>query len=110
MKLYELFESVSDHEDYRHFQQLKWTPYGLQSPGGRMVSLIYQEIGDVPINNTIKMSEAGGVGKIVHGVNTTPDVGPNQTEIEAAKFFAQAGVNPTGKPRKLKRPPKLKKI
>ena len=27
-----------------------------------------------------------GVGRIVKGVNTTPDVGPNQTSIEAAKF------------------------
>lgn len=27
------------------------------------------------------------VGKIVPGVNTTVDVGPGQTEIEAAKFF-----------------------
>ena len=27
-----------------------------------------------------------GVGLVVPGVNTTPDVGPNQTSIEAAKF------------------------
>jgi hypothetical protein len=27
-----------------------------------------------------------GVGRIVKGVNTTPDVGVNQTSIEAAKF------------------------
>ena len=27
-----------------------------------------------------------GVGRIIKGVNTTPDVGPNQTSIEAAKF------------------------
>ena len=27
-----------------------------------------------------------GVGRIVKGVNTTPDVGPNQTSIEAGKF------------------------
>jgi hypothetical protein len=107
MKLVELFESVSDHEDWRKFQQLKWNPYGVQSAGGRMAALLYKEIGDVPINNTAKVNEAGGVGKIVPGVNTTPDVGPNQTEIEAAKFFAKAGVDPTGKPR-LKRSPKVK--
>jgi hypothetical protein len=104
MRLIEIFEAVSDHEDQRHFQQLKWSPYGLQSAGGRMVSKIYQEIGDVPINNT-KPMEASGVGKIVPGVNTTPDVDPNQTEIEAGKFFGKAGVDPTSKT-KLKRKPK----
>jgi len=108
MKLVELFESVSDHEDWRKFQQLKWNPYGIQSAGGRMVALIYKEIGDVPINNDISnISEAGGVGKIISGVNTTPDVNADQTEIEAAKFFAKAGADPTGKPR-LKRLPKIK--
>lgn len=35
----------------------------------------------------MKISELSeGVGRIVKGVNTTVDVGPNQTSIEAAKF------------------------
>jgi hypothetical protein len=49
--------------------------------------------------------EASGVGKIVPGVNTTPDVDPNQTEIEAGKFFGKDRVDPTSKT-KLKRKPK----
>ena len=112
MKLFELFESISDHEDWRDLQQLnkqlKWNPYGVQSAGGRMVAMIYKEIGDVPINNDVSnISENGGVGKTILGVNTTPDVGVNQTEIESAKLFAKADTNPTGKPR-LKRLPKIK--
>lgn len=31
-------------------------------------------------------NEAAGVGKIVAGVNTTPDVGPNEITKQAAKF------------------------
>lgn len=31
-------------------------------------------------------NEAAGVGKIVKGVNTTPDVGPNEISKQAAKF------------------------
>lgn len=48
------------------------------------------------------------VGKIVPGVNTTVDVGPNQTEIEAAKFFDYELVESkidailNARPRKLK--------
>lgn len=33
------------------------------------------------------MKEAAGVGKIVKGVNTTVDVGPNQDKKEQQKFF-----------------------
>lgn len=50
MKLFELFESVSDHEDHRKFKTPLWNPYGVLSPGGRAVALIYQEIGEVPLN------------------------------------------------------------
>ncbi len=108
MKLFELFESVSDHEDWRNFKQISWNPYGVKSAGGRMLSMIYKEIGYVPINNkTSRVLEAGGVGTIVPGVNTTSDVGPKQTEIEAAKFFARSGVNHLGK-RNSKRKPKIK--
>ena len=110
MKLFELFESFSDHEDWRNFKQLSWNPYGVQSAGGRMVARLYKEIGEVPINNKIpKMMETGGVGVIVPRVNTTPDVGSKQTEIESGKFFAKAGVDATGKPR-LKRAPKAKQF
>lgn len=41
-------------------------------------------------------SEAAGVGKIVKGVNTTPDVGPNEIKIQAAKFGMK--VNKDGYP------------
>jgi len=37
------------------------------------------------------VSEAAGL--IVQGVNTTPDVGVNQTEIEAAKLGFKIGKN-----------------
>lgn len=40
--------------------------------------------------------EAAGVGKIVKGVNTTPDVQPGETERQAKKFFGG-----TGKPKLL---------
>ena len=32
------------------------------------------------------LNEVGGVGKIVKGVNTTPDVKPGETQRQAAKF------------------------
>ena len=32
------------------------------------------------------IAEAGGVGKIVKGVNTTPDVHPGEIKRQAAKF------------------------
>jgi hypothetical protein len=34
-----------------------------------------------------KVLESAGVGKIVKGVNTTVDVGPNQDKIEQGKYF-----------------------
>ena len=44
----------------------------------------------------MKIDEVAGVGKIVKGVNTTPDVQPGETERQAKKFFGG-----TGKPKKL---------
>ena len=44
----------------------------------------------------MKINEVGGVGKIVKGVNTTPDVQPGETERQAKKFFGG-----TGKPQSL---------
>lgn len=41
-------------------------------------------------------SEAAGVGKIVKGVNTTPDVGPNEIAKQAAKFGMH--VDKAGRP------------
>ena len=41
------------------------------------------------------MKEAAGVGKIVKGVNTTPDVQPGETERQAKKLFP---MNKGGKP------------
>ena len=35
--------------------------------------------------------ETAGVGKIVKGVNTTPDVQPGETERQAKKFFGGTG-------------------
>ena len=34
-----------------------------------------------------RLDETAGVGEIVVGVNTTPDVGPDQDKIEQAKYF-----------------------
>ena len=44
------------------------------------------------------MKEAAGVGKIVKGVNTTPDVQPGETERQAKKLFP---MNKGGKPKSL---------
>lgn len=41
---------------------------------------------DEIFNNDQLVIEAGGVGKIVKGVNTTPDVGPNEIKKQAKKF------------------------
>lgn len=41
-------------------------------------------------------TEAAGVGKIVKGVNTTPDVGPNEISKQAAKFGMK--VDKDGRP------------
>ena len=32
------------------------------------------------------INETGGTGRVVKGVNTTPDVGPNEIPKQAAKF------------------------
>ena len=32
------------------------------------------------------ITETGGTGRVVKGVNTTPDVGPNEITKQAAKF------------------------
>ena len=39
----------------------------------------------------INVTETAGVGKIVKGVNTTPDVQPGETERQARKFFGGTG-------------------
>ena len=44
----------------------------------------------------MKIDEVGGVGKIVKGVNTTPDVQPGETERQAKKLFP---MNKGGKPK-----------
>ena len=44
----------------------------------------------------MKIDEVAGVGKIVKGVNTTPDVQPGETERQAKKYFGG-----TGKPKLL---------
>jgi len=44
------------------------------------------------------MNESAGVGKIVKGVNTTVDVGPNEIAIQAAKFGNK--VSKDGRPKK----------
>lgn len=41
---------------------------------------------DVFENTHIKISEDGGVGRVVPGVNTTADVGPNEIKKQAKKF------------------------
>ena len=46
----------------------------------------------------MKINEVGGVGKIVKGVNTTPDVQPGETERQARKLFPK---NKSGKPKSL---------
>ena len=46
----------------------------------------------------MKIDEVGGVGKIVKGVNTTPDVQPGETERQAKKLFP---MNKNGKPQSL---------
>ena len=46
----------------------------------------------------MKIDEVGGVGKIVKGVNTTPDVQPGETERQAKKLFP---MNKNGKPKPL---------
>ena len=46
----------------------------------------------------MKIDEVGGVGKIVKGVNTTPDVQPGETERQAKKLFP---MNKSGKPKPL---------
>ena len=40
--------------------------------------------------------EAGGVGRVIAGVNTTPDVGPNEIKKQAKKFGFK--VNKDGQP------------
>ena len=47
----------------------------------------------------MKIEEVAGVGKIVKGVNTTPDVQPGETERQAKKLFP---MNKSGKPKQLK--------
>lgn len=37
-------------------------------------------------NNDMLVIECGGVGLVVPGVNTTPDVGPNEIKKQAKKF------------------------
>ena len=44
------------------------------------------------------ITETGGVGKIVPGVNTTIDVGPDEIKKQAAKFGSV--VNKDGLPKK----------
>ena len=44
------------------------------------------------------INEAGGVGKIVPGVNTTIDVGPDEIKKQAAKFGNK--VSKDGLPKK----------
>ena len=46
----------------------------------------------------MKIDEVAGVGKIVKGVNTTPDVQPGETERQAKKLFP---MNKSGKPKSL---------
>ena len=46
----------------------------------------------------MKIEEVAGVGKIVKGVNTTPDVQPGETERQAKKLFP---MNKSGKPKQL---------
>ena len=47
----------------------------------------------------MNIDEVAGVGKIVKGVNTTPDVQPGETERQAKKLFP---MNKSGKPKQLK--------
>ena len=47
------------------------------------------------------VSEAGGVGRVVPGINTTVDVGPNEIVKQAKKFGND--VNKDGFPKKLLR-------
>lgn len=44
--------------------------------------------------------DAAGVGKVVPGVNTTCDIKPGTLNKNLNKYFGQAGVDVTGKPRK----------
>jgi len=47
------------------------------------VDILQKEINLLKRNQT---NETGGVGKIVPGINTTVDVGPNEIKKQAAKF------------------------
>ena len=65
-----------------------------------LVSAIKQELISQD-DNLVKGPLWEGVGRIVKGVNTTPDVGVNQTKIEAAKLGSK--VDKDGRPPVLER-------
>lgn len=50
--------------------------------------------------NTFIIKEEGGVGRVVKGVNTTPDVGPNEIKRQAKKWGFK--VSKDGIPPKIK--------
>ena len=51
-------------------------------------------------NHPFVISEDGGVGRVVKGVNTTPDVGPNEIKKQAKKWGFN--VSKDGFPPKIK--------
>ena len=107
---------IIDHNKSKYAKKPDGSPNLLIDDFGKNVSA-WQSAGGIAIKhhttttsntvNAIKkvfsktVSEAGGVGRVVPGINTTVDVGPNEIVKQAKKFGND--VNKDGFPKKLLR-------
>ena len=110
---------IIDHNKSKYAKQSDGTPNLLIDDFGKNVKA-WQSAGGIAIkhhtsttNDTVNaitkvfsntVNEAGGVGRVVPGINTTVDVGPNEIVKQAKKFGND--VNKDGFPKKLLRPKK----
>ena len=110
---------IIDHNKQKYATQSDGTPNLLIDDFGKNVKA-WQSAGGIAIkhhtsttNDTVNainkvfsntVNEAGGVGRVVPGINTTVDVGPNEITKQAKKFGND--VNKDGFPKKLLRPKK----
>ena len=107
---------IIDHNKSKYAKKPDGSPNLLIDDFGKNVNA-WQSAGGIAIKhhttttsntvNAIKkvfsktVSEAGGVGRVVPGINTTVDVGPNEIVKQAKKFGND--VNKDGFPKKLLR-------
>ncbi|OUU25130.1 MAG: hypothetical protein CBB97_10330 [Candidatus Endolissoclinum sp. TMED37] len=110
---------IIDHNKSKYAKQSDGSPNLLIDDFGKNVRA-WQSAGGIAIkhhtsttNDTVNainkvfsntVNETGGVGRVVPGINTTVDVGPNEIVKQAKKFGND--VNKDGFPKKLLRPKK----